>query len=495
MEKKITKENLLLLSGVIAFSLIICNAFLQMHYSSDTYCLIYQGYLEYPSHYFLLDARLVSTLVCYIGGLLHLPYEVYIVGLDIIGVILLSISVVVLYKFLKKQLKIEKFLAKILLLLATYVCIFNHITVEYLLYPESAVMCLGILTIILATICYLTQQKNRYIKTFLLVLFGTLCYQGIVNLLPVLVITVVYLKNNNKLTIKQIFSTYIVEMLKIGIMFIVVMLISYGISQIADKIIGDTSSRLRTDKTLLGIIMYSKDVLIYQFRLLPKYLSVVIMGFTTLMLLIYSKKKLNMILCYLLTVFAAYVFTLLPILAWGYVMARMAIVIGSLMGISLIFLLTLVNEEDDSRNKIKNIIITTFIICYFVFNTINFIRNSDEHIIANKVDDNMGASISKMVKDYEEKSGKVIKNFSFWYDPNPNKYAAGIKPLVSLTERKIMQSWCIAEATGFYCNKHFDKVFLMPDDIYNKYFKDKDDDSFLEDQIVFEGDTMYIYVY
>ena len=494
MKKKFTKENLLLFSGVFAFSLIMCNAFLQMHYSSDTYCLIYRGYFDYPSHYFLLDARLVSTLVCYIGGILHLPYEVYIVGLDIIGVILLSTSVVVLYTFMEKQLKIEKLINKALLLIATYVCIFNHITVEYLLYPESAVMCLGILTIVLATKCYITEKKNRYIKTFLLVLFGTLCYQGIVNLLPVLVITVLFLKNKEKLNIKEIFKIYIIEMFKIGIMFIIVMLISYGISQIADKIIGDTSSRLRTDKTLIGIIMYSKDVLINQFNLLPKYLSVFVMGFTILMILICSNKKSNMIFSYLLTVFAAYVFTLLPILAWGYVMARMAIVIGAVMGISLIFLLALFDEVDPKKNNINKIIIG-FILCYFIFNTINFIRNSDEHIAANKVDDNMGASINMLVKRYEERSGNTIKNFSFWYDTNPNKYAAGIKPLVSLTERKIMQSWCITEALGFYCNKHFDRVFIMPEDIINKYFKDKDDDCFLEDQIVFEGETMYLYVY
>ena len=492
MKKKITKENLLLLSGVIVFSLIMCNAFLQMHYSSDTYCLIYRGYFDYPSHYFLLDARLVSTLVSYLGGLLRLPYEVYIIGLDIIGVILLSISVVMLYRFMEQELKVKKILNKVLLLIATYVCIFNHITVEYLLYPESAIMCLGILTIVLAVIAYLSEDRNRYLKTFLLVLFSTLCYQGIVNLLPVLVITIVFIKNKDELTIKKTFKTYIAEMLKLGIMFIVVMLISYGISQIADKVIGETSSRLRTDKTLIGIIYYSKDVLIDQFNLLPKYLSVVVMGFTSIMLIIYSKNKLNMVIYYLLTVIAAYVFTLLPILAWGYVMARMAIVIGAVMGISLIFLVPLVKDD---KEKIKNTIIIAFIVCYFIFNTINFIRNSNEHIVANKVDDNMGATISFLVKTYEEKSGNIINNFSFWYDPNPNKYAAGIKPLVSLTERKIMQSWCIVEATGFYCDKHFEKVFLMPDEIYNKYFKGKDDECFLEDQIVFEGDTMYLYVY
>lgn len=491
MKKKFTKENILLLSGIIIFSIIICNAFLQMHYSSDTYCLIYRGYFDYPSHYFLLDARLVSTLVCYLGGILKLPYEIYIVGLDVIGVILLSISVFILYRFMEQQFKIEKLLNRILLLIAVYVCIFNHMTVEYLLYPESAVMCLGILMIVLSSITYLTAKRYRYLKTFLLVLFGTLCYQGIVNLLPVLVIAIIFLKNKENLTIKKTIKTYILEMLKLGILFIIVMLISYGISQIADTIIGDTSHRLRTDKTLLNILYFSKDVLYAQFSLMPKYLSVIVMGTTIVLLLVYSKNKLQ-IIHYLLTVITAYVFTLLPTLAWGYVMARMAIGIGSIMGISLLFLVPLIQEE---KEKLQNTIMIIFIVGYFIFNTMNFIRNSNEHIIANKVDQNMGTSINALLKNYEEKSGNTVTKFAYRYDFEPNKYAIGIKPLVSLTERKFMQSWCIVEATSFYCNKHFEKGLEMPDEIYDKYFNGKNYDCFLEEQIVFEGDTMYMYVY
>ena len=490
MKGKVTKENILLLSGIIAFSIIISNAFLQMHYSSDTYCLMYRGYFDYPSYYFLLDARIISTLICYLGGLLKLPYEVYIVSLDIIAVILLSISVIIVYRFMEKQLKVEKTFNKILLLISVYVCIFNHMTVEYLLYPESAVMCLGILMIVLATITYLTANKYRYLKTFLFVLIGTLCYQGIVNLLPVLVITSIFLKNKDNLTIKQTIKTYIIEILKIGILFMVVMLISYGISQIADSVIGDTSSRLRTNKSLKDIIYFSKDVVCDQFALMPKYLSVIVMGSTIALLITYSKNKINMILYYILIVFSAYVFTLLPVLAWGYVMSRMAMAVGSIMGISLIFVSTLIKDE---QKQIGNTIIVFLIISYF--NSVNFIRNSNEHIAANKVDENIGATINTLVKNYEEKTGNTIKKFSYKYDPSPSKYAVGIKPLVSLTERKFMQPWCVVEATCFYCNKHFEEVFKMPEEIYDKYFNGKYYNCFLEDQIVFEEDTIYIYIY
>lgn len=478
-----------MLFGIIAFSLTICNAFLQMHYSSDTYCLIYRGYFDYPSYYFLLDARLISALVCYLGGILHLPYDIYIIGSDIIGVILLSVSVFLLNRFMVKRLAISDRKKKVVLLIAIYVLIFNHTTVEYLLYPESAVMCLGILLITIASMIYITGNKYRYIKTLLLVLLATLCYQGIVNLLPVLIAMILFLKDRKKLTIKNMIPTYLLEMIKIGIIFIISMLFSYGFTQISDMILNDTSSRLRMGASLIDIITLSKEVICEQFSLMPKYLSIIVMVITSIGLLLYSKNKL-LLIHYLLTVFSGYVFTLLPVLAWGYLMPRMAMGVGAIMGISCVFLVSLLEE-----NKVRDGMIMTLIIVYFLFNTINFIRNANEHIAANKIDENMGATIYALLKDYEEKSGNTVTKFSYRYDFEPTQYTVGIKPLFSLTERKFMVPWCIVEATSFYCNKHFEKDLKMPEDIYDKYFNGKETNQFFENQIVFEGDIMYMYVY
>lgn len=55
MLNKLKKEENIVLLIIIGVSFILCSAFLQMHYSSDTFCLIKWGYFEYPSHYFLLE--------------------------------------------------------------------------------------------------------------------------------------------------------------------------------------------------------------------------------------------------------------------------------------------------------------------------------------------------------------------------------------------------------------------------------------------------------
>lgn len=51
--KNIPKEDLIKYIIIMVVTLLLCQNFLQMHYSSDTYVLYALGYMEYPSKYFL----------------------------------------------------------------------------------------------------------------------------------------------------------------------------------------------------------------------------------------------------------------------------------------------------------------------------------------------------------------------------------------------------------------------------------------------------------
>ena len=76
--KKFDKKGAIVFLGILGIIVIICSNFLQMHFSSDTYVLYRLGYFNYPSEYFLQDGRLISTLFCYLRGILHLPIPVFI---------------------------------------------------------------------------------------------------------------------------------------------------------------------------------------------------------------------------------------------------------------------------------------------------------------------------------------------------------------------------------------------------------------------------------
>ena len=228
MKKKINKKEIYVLLGILGAIMIICINFLQMHYSSDTYVLYQLGYFKYPSEYFLKDGRLISTLFCYLGGILHLPIPAYIIAMDFLGMIFLAISIYIISKIFIDIIKPENKKKEILIYLASFVLILNQYTLEYLLFPESAVMCLGVLFNVIAIKFMVDNPKCKYIKIFLALLVAVFCYQGVLNMFPVLAILVYIVKqilDKREYKVKE--KEFFVEMIKLAFIVIVVLAICY----------------------------------------------------------------------------------------------------------------------------------------------------------------------------------------------------------------------------------------------------------------------------
>ena len=97
-------------------------------------------------------------------------------------------------KILEKIINPEKVITKLMLLAGSFILILNQFTLEYLLFPESAVMCLGVLFNVIAIKFMVDNPKCKYIKIFLALLVAVFCYQGVLNMFPVLAILVYIVK-------------------------------------------------------------------------------------------------------------------------------------------------------------------------------------------------------------------------------------------------------------------------------------------------------------
>ena len=102
-----------------------------MHFSSDTYVLYDLGYMAYPQKYFLLDGRLISTVVCFIAGILHIPINAYIIGMDFIGIIFVGTAIFTISKVFEKLINPKSPILKISIVLASFILILNQFTLEY----------------------------------------------------------------------------------------------------------------------------------------------------------------------------------------------------------------------------------------------------------------------------------------------------------------------------------------------------------------------------
>lgn len=505
--KRIDKKETIKLLGILGIIVIICMNFLQMHYSSDTFVLYKLGYFNYPSEYFLQDGRLISTLFCYLGGILHLPIPVYIIAMDFIGMLFLSISIYIIANVFKSIIKPNSVLKEVLIYLASFVLILNQYTLEYLLFPESAVMCLGVLFIVLAVKALVSEKKNKYLKMFIFLLFTGLSYQGELNIFPVLTILVLIVKQiKEQKKTKEFLRETITEVLKIMAITVSVLVICFLIVCICGDIFGSDkeSVMIIRNKTMLIrklnlVKFYSRDIVIKCISMFPKY-SIIICPIVTVGLLIITKAKFQIIVNYIIFALISVATVVLPLFViTAAVCARLSMPAMMIFGASLIVLIA--NIENDLKAWKEKIIyvVVTFM---FVVNAMFIVRNTAEHISANKVDENEGKQIKYLIDQYEQETGNKVTKFAYKYDLNPQQYATGIKPMESLTERKLACVWCIEYAMDYYCQRDFElvgfdySVFMENDnEMMHRNTRTQDYTCFSEEQIILKDNTLYMLVY
>ena len=496
--KKIEKIELLLITLA---TIIFCNNFLQMHFSSDTYVLYSLGYMEYPSKYFLLDGRIVSAIVCYIAGFLKIPIPVYIVGMDFIGMIFLSVSIFLMSNVWKKIIEPKDIFSEILIILTSYVLVLNQFTLEYLLFPESAVMCLGMLFLIIAIKFVYEKPKHKYLKIFVCLLVTGLCYQGELNIFPILVILVCFVKQiKENREIKEFLKDFFIEMLKLAIIVISTLVITLIVIKIGKVYFNDTTDRmirLINFKSIkyraITVSKYMNELWNDCMHMLPKH-SNTIMIIVTIILLFTMKAKKQTILNYVLLLIISIVMCVCPMFIFNTgVCGRVNIPLMMVWGISLIFLLMVSTQ---SNKKIYKDIVSLITIVLFSINAIFIIQNLTEHIAANRVDENDGKTIKYLLEKYEKENNVNVTKFGYLYDYNPQQYAVGIRPMQSMTERKFACSWSILYAMNYYCEREFKLVYDMPNTPKKGEYEELIDyTEFLEEQLIFEGDAVYLIIY
>ena len=128
--------------------------------------------------------------------------------MDFFAIVISCISVMLIYKLFVKLLKFEdKTIYNYITLIGSYIIIFSHMSIEYYLFQESAIMCLSILFNILATRMLHSDKKGRIVKSGILLLMATFCYQGNLGIFVVINILIIFIKEKSfKDTVKEIFK-------------------------------------------------------------------------------------------------------------------------------------------------------------------------------------------------------------------------------------------------------------------------------------------------
>ncbi len=493
---KNNKYNILIFIGMLIFTGVMCINFIKPHFALDTYCVYSFSSQDLISN-FLCSNRIFSALARWVFEILNMPFYLGLEILTVVGIISLTLAWFILYEFvfnLQNKDKNKNIFNNVLIMAISFLVIFNFCTIEGIVFWESGIMCLGILGTIIASCIFNADKKYAYAKTFIILLLASLCYQGAITIfIPLALVLLAYKKRDS---IKEIF----IGTVKIGSIYVIVMLINLIGTKIFSNIFNNEVRKmtmLSLTDLLNSFVKLISNMVVNTFGIGTRYWYILVILVLTIIFLVYvikDKKSKFYIIEYFTLWIACIVIPVLPMLVTPienqYLEARMAMSFGSSIGILLLFLILVLEIID---KKIYKYFITIITVGMVILNCIYYICASSELIATNYLDRNIAKTIIEEINNYQVETGINIENIGICKDKNARATYDGLHWLGVLTTRSMGTDWTVLETIELYSGKKYNKV-EVPNN-YKEDFLQKDWHFFNKEQLVFEGDNLFICIY
>ncbi len=487
-----TKNNLYIFGAMLIFTIIICSNFFKVHFAQDTYCVYVDGYDNYI-HHFLMLGRVFSALQIWLTKVLNIQFETMIILSSIISMFLFALTWFMLYKFTMKLIKKEN---NILIAGIIFPILFNFCTFETMIFVESSVMALSIFLSVLSACIYTSDIKNKNIYAFTILAISALCYQSSASLF--VLISLVFIAYKNKDNIKEIFKKSIGVFLFWGFS----MIISLALTKIMEahfQTVDRATTLLSINEIINTFIRFGKALVLENLSIGPEgwYLAFIAILSIIFIIRVIKTKKYFHIFEYIVLILVACLLPLLPLVvipvSSQYIESRMAMSFGAILGIILLYL-TIVMKKNIEIKDFTDKIVCLIVIVLCAINAIYFIRASSENMATGYIDRNVAMSILEQISEYEKENNIKVENIVIGYDANPTTYYDGQLKLRSSTARGMATNFAVIQTLKYYSGKDYNAVYEAPKEIQEK-FSQLNWDYYSDEQLFFDGNTLYLGIY
>lgn len=478
------KKEIAIFLIVFVVALIMCSAFLRPHYTHDTYRIIYDGYEYYSYDKFLKESRPFTAILTLIADKINLSIESYMIISLILALVFLSMSVVLIYKIFRKEYESNSKWTDILIIIISYLTVYNYLAIEYIYFLECCILAFGVLLSILAAKIVIDDEKYKYIKAFIIIVIAAFCYQGSIAIFPMIVFTYELLFQKN--SVKKNFA----HLVKTTVIYGIAMLLTILFAEI---IMG--GSRIRMDAAQISstnIIYWLKELVVNSLGVILPYINIAIIILTCLFIMTFKKtdikEKILYTLKYLLVILASIVICIAPIVVGSglELTSRMCIAYGSTIGISLFVALLITNKN---QKNYQVVIISIITIIIFILNFAVYVVLTYQHLEVNKIDKENCEKIKELIEEYEQETGMNITKIAGIHRANGSKYYKGFIHAGDITENAL-SSWAARETIAYYVGRHL-KYAPITSEQYQEFFAGKEWQEFSIEQAVIEGDVLY----
>lgn len=477
-KQMLNKKNIQLFIIIILLGIATTVFFIPFHTVPDTYNVLWQKQNYCTT--FLKDGRIFSALFLWIGSLLKIPINVLDVISNIISLFANCTSVYIIYKNITNNENSK--LENVVLFIGTFLIIFNSLAMEHLAYFETGIMCIGkMLCVIAANRLVIKRKLVIPLTTLTTALF---CYQGILNVFVITTLIFIIMKKDTiKEDVKNVLKMVLICILAFGLAFIEI--------KICNLIMNSQDNRLTIGnlnvKMIERILKFSTGILYTTFNIEIPNFTVLAIAVTLTILLI--NKKYRLISQYLLSILIIIGSCIVQAFfsGIGSISARTISAIGGIAGFSVILLVELIR-----KGKLNKIFISSIAIILFTVSEYMYLENGYMLYKSNKMEQKYANEIAQQVKKYENETGNLIKNVSFYFDKSQQKTFNGYRN----------NSFTIKALYTRYANADFLR-YALKEDIkiteqnakYVQYFNSKDWDEYDVKQLEFDGNTLHLCVF
>lgn len=468
-----------------AITIIFFGILTQMEFAVDTYATLTFSLKEFI-YQFVSSGRFALVLIGEILKILKLKSETIYMISYITAIICMIVSLYKLYKIVEDDIK-NKYAKKIVPILI----VLNAFSIELFLFIEKGMMLFAVLMCIFAVSemkKWLEHKKNKYlITTFIFMLLANFSYQGVVGIF--VAISIVYILKYSK-NIKQFIINNIVVAL------------TYGIPAVIDYVlikITCASSRVNgsiiLSESLKKVFSCTKDMIKTTYGILPKYLLILLIAFT-IILIIYQivikkddiKYKILDILKVIYIIAGTLFATIAPQIMQNtdsiWLVARSTYSYAALYGILVLYLF--MNYKINKKVEYITIILSLIllVIQFYRFNIIAVDRYK-----VNEMDYEITRKICEEIDEYEKSSGSQITKIAIYEDKSMAYTYYGLFSTGDTNIKAYSKDWSIKFIIKYYSGK--DLSIVEKNSKIEEDFKQKDWTSFENEQLIFDGDTLH----
>lgn len=361
--------------------------------------------------------------------------------------------------------------------------------VEIMYFPETCIMVSSILFYIISARLLINK---KYIHSFLILIIAVFCYQGTIGFFVVCSFLFSIIKN------KKIGKEVFLDIGRIALMGI----IASGLNLIFIKVISGVLNLNQHKKFAFDFESIKNNIefifkniykiLLNNCGLFPKYLLLVFIEIVIIYSLVvsnYEKKYsvINLIILMLVTIGSSFIMFVIQI---GSMFAgRVHFAIGSLIGVSMLYLYSVTNIKNE---KIWNSIFMTIVLSYLLINCMNTVKLTYEHQIANKLEKQECMRVGQIIEKYEKENNIKVTKITpvLILSKQEEAYFSETTTKAIITYNNLRHYYGYTGVLQYYIRKNLRTISLNheSEDIYFEYVKEND---IQLGDIICIGDTLY----